>query len=317
MRHSGAGTTGRFRPLPALPIQSGTDFRSCVIVTVTPVSRPPAPAASGSTRRVGRPLWLAFLAGCAVGTLGGLIGLGGAEFRLPLLIGLFGFVALQAIIVNKAMSLIVVVAAIPARLLAVPFAALIDEWTVVVNLLVGSLIGAWLGATWATRMRASTLYRVLALLLLGIAVVFAAENADAIPAWALPPFVQACAGILAGFGIGVVAAIMGVAGGELLIPTIVLLYGVDIKLAGSLSLLVSLPTMLVAFFRYSRDQAFTVLGQHPSFIVAMGGGSLAGTFLGALLLGVVSEELLIPLIVALLVISAVKVWRHSNPAPGA
>jgi uncharacterized membrane protein YfcA len=40
---------------------------------------------------------------------------------------------------------------------------------------------------------------------------------------------------------------MGVAGGELLIPTIVLLYGIDIKLAGSLSLAVSLPTMLVAF----------------------------------------------------------------------
>ncbi len=30
-------------------------------------------------------------AGAAVGLLGGLIGLGGAEFRLPLLIGLFGF----------------------------------------------------------------------------------------------------------------------------------------------------------------------------------------------------------------------------------
>jgi uncharacterized protein len=43
----------------------------------------------------------------------------------------------------------------------------------------------------------------------------------------------------------VVAAVMGVAGGELLIPTIVLLYAVDIQLAGSLSL----PTMLVAFTR--------------------------------------------------------------------
>jgi len=36
----------------------------------------------------------------------------------------------------------------------------------------------------------------------------------------------------------------------LLIPTIVLFYGTDIKIAGSLSLLVSLPTMLVAFARY-------------------------------------------------------------------
>jgi uncharacterized membrane protein YfcA len=50
--------------------------------------------------------WAAFLGGALIGILGGLIGLGGAEFRLPLLIGLFGFVALEAIIVNKATSLI-------------------------------------------------------------------------------------------------------------------------------------------------------------------------------------------------------------------
>lgn len=43
-------------------------------------------------------------AGAAVGILGGLIGLGGAEFRLPLLIGVFGFAALNAVILNKAMS---------------------------------------------------------------------------------------------------------------------------------------------------------------------------------------------------------------------
>ena len=56
-----------------------------------------------------RSLWPALTAGGGVGLLGGLIGLGGAEFRLPLLIGLFGFAALQAVIMNKAMSLIVVV----------------------------------------------------------------------------------------------------------------------------------------------------------------------------------------------------------------
>lgn len=51
-----------------------------------------------------------------VGVLGGVIGLGGAEFRLPLLIGLFGFAALSAVIPNKAMSLVVVFTALPARL---------------------------------------------------------------------------------------------------------------------------------------------------------------------------------------------------------
>ncbi|WP_312882651.1 TSUP family transporter [Streptosporangium album] len=80
------------------------------------------------------------------------------------------------------------------------------------------------------------------------------------PTLALPGPAQAVAGVAAGFGIGVVAAIMGIASGELLIPTIVLFYSVDIKTAGSLSLLVSLPTMLVAFARYSRDGSFAVLG---------------------------------------------------------
>ena len=42
----------------------------------------------------------AFAGGSIIGTLGGLIGLGGAEFRLPLLIGPFGFAALQAVILN-------------------------------------------------------------------------------------------------------------------------------------------------------------------------------------------------------------------------
>ena len=54
------------------------------------------------------------------------------------------------------------------------------------------------------------------------------------------------AGVVAGFVIGVVAALLGVAAGKLLIPTLVLFFGADIKLAGSLSLAVSLPTMLVA-----------------------------------------------------------------------
>ena len=62
-----------------------------------------------------------------------------------MLIGLFGFAALQAVIMNKAMSLIVVVTALPARLVAVPFDTVNGYWFVVVNLLAGSLIGAWKG----------------------------------------------------------------------------------------------------------------------------------------------------------------------------
>ncbi|MBT2544158.1 sulfite exporter TauE/SafE family protein, partial [Streptomyces sp. ISL-44] len=85
--------------------------------------------------------------------LAGMIGLGGAEFRLPLLIGVFGFAALSAVILNKALSLIVVMTALPARLAAVSVSDLGAHWTVAVKLLAGSLLGAWAGASWAVRMR--------------------------------------------------------------------------------------------------------------------------------------------------------------------
>jgi uncharacterized protein len=146
------------------------------------------------------------------------------------------------------MSLVVVAAALPFRTATVPFSAIAAHWSIIVNLLAGSLIGAWCGASWATRLASHTLYRVIAVLLVVIAGVLlfvhdAAAGSDAMLAGAA----QMVAGVVAGFVIGVVAALLGVAGGELLIPTLVLLFGADIKLAGSLSLAVSLPTMIVGF----------------------------------------------------------------------
>lgn len=197
-----------------------------------------------------------FVSGLAVGTLGGLIGLGGAEFRLPLLIGLFGFAALPAVILNKAMSLVVVAVSLPFRAWSVPFVDVLQRWDVIVTLLAGSLAGAWFGAGWATMLRSRMLYRVLAVLLVAIGVVLLVGHSPSAEGTALfGRITRAVIGVAAGFCIGVVAALMGVAGGELLIPTIVLLFGADIKLAGSLSLAVSLPTMIVGKLATARTRA--------------------------------------------------------------
>lgn len=267
-------------------------------------------ADNGPSRRLQRSRLLAFAAGAAIGVLGGMIGLGGAKFRLPLLIGVFGFIALQAVILNKAMSLIVVLTALPARLFAVPPSALTGHWDVVLNLLAGSLVGAWAGATWATKMRSATLYKVLAALLVLIALALAWNHFGNLQALDLSPSTRTVLGVVAGAGIGVVAALMGVAGGELLIPTIVLLFALDIKTAGSLSLAISLPTMLVAFARYSRDQSFRVLRANRAFVIAMSLGSITGTIVGGLLLNAAPEAVLIPVLVLLLLASSIKVWRH-------
>jgi uncharacterized membrane protein YfcA len=238
--------------------------------------------------------------------------LGGAEFRLPVLIGVFRFVALRAVILNKAMSLVVVAFALPFRASAVPLPVLFGHWDVVVNLLAGSLIGAWLGAGWVTRLGSKSLYRLIAiaLVLIAGALLFLHDPEGTGQPLFQDSTLQALTGATAGFGIGVVAALLGVAGGELLIPTLILLFGVDIKLAGSLSLAVSLPTMLVGFARYSRDQSFVVLRENSGFVIAMAAGSIVGAFLGSKLLGVIPAAWLIPALCLILMISAVKVWRH-------
>ncbi|SDI58143.1 hypothetical protein SAMN05216338_1025108 [Bradyrhizobium sp. Rc2d] len=67
--------------------------------------------------------------------------------------------------------------------------------------------------------------------------------------------------------------------------------------------------MLVGFARYTRDQSFAVIRDNWPFVLAMAGGSIVDTFVGGLL-GVVPSAILLPGLAAILLISAVKVWRH-------
>jgi uncharacterized membrane protein YfcA len=257
-----------------------------------------------------------FLAGGLIGTLGGLIGLGGAEFRLPVLVGLFRLDTLEAIIFNKAMSLVVVAVALVARLGSIPVGHLLEHAGIVLNLLGGSLIGAWWAAGHAMTMSRRWLDRVVLVLLAGLALLLLSEAwlglGDGAAALVEAGWLRLLLRLVAGFGIGIAAALLGAAGGELVIPTIVLLYGLDIQLAGSLSLAVSLPTMLVGFARYTRSDAFTILGRERTLFGAMAAGSILGALLGGLMLGWVPANLLTTLLGVILLISAFKTFQHSH-----
>lgn len=114
------------------------------------------------------------------------------------------------------MSLVVVAFALPFRAATVPFDQIAAHWPIIVNLLAGSLAGAWLGAGWATRLRSETLYKVIAFLLLMIAVVLLYGH-DIAPGSALVTgATQIVAGVVAGLVIGVVASLLGVAGANFL-----------------------------------------------------------------------------------------------------
>ena len=75
-------------------------------------------------------------------------------------------------------------------------------WFVVVNLLAGSLLGAWAGATWATRMRSITLYRVFDILLVLIVVALTWDRFGPLGSLSLEPVPRTMLGIVAGAGIG-------------------------------------------------------------------------------------------------------------------
>ncbi len=256
-----------------------------------------------------------FIAGSLIGILGGLIGLGGAEFRLPVLVGKFRLNTLDAIVLNKAISLVVVTTALLFRGNTISPSLLNDHITVVLNLLAGSVIGAWWAAGYAITLPRQWLDRIVMMLLVGLSVVMLAESWANVHDGSMPLLedepIRFVAGLVAGLGIGIVAALLGVAGGELLIPTIVLLYGLDIKLAGSLSLMVSLPTMIVGFTRYARADAFYVLQQERQLMIWMVIGSTIGAALGGVLLGLFSMRLLMALLGLVLLVSAIKTFKHS------
>jgi uncharacterized membrane protein YfcA len=69
--------------------------------------------------------------------------------------------------------------------------------------------------------------------------------------------------------------------------------------------------MLVGFARYSADDSFSVIGRNRTFLLIMATGSVVGTFVGGMLLGIVPETVLLPGLAVILVVSAWKVWRHA------
>jgi uncharacterized protein len=121
-----------------------------------------------------RPL-AAALAGAAVALLGGLIGLGGAEFRLPTLITVFALYAHRAIRINL-LSLATLAISAAARLGFVQSAHVADFSVEIAGMRVGGIVAAWLGASALRRIPKTRMMGIIAALLLVTAALLAAET---------------------------------------------------------------------------------------------------------------------------------------------
>jgi len=258
---------------------------------------------------------LAFLYAVPIAVLGGLIGLGGAEFRLPVLAGALGYSVRQAVPLNLSVSLVTVTTSLLIRANTLSLQSLQVFITPIVALIVGAVTSAFFGASLVTRLSERQLKRVILVLLVVIGVALVIEAF-------LPQFAsgfvpvdnlwQAMTGVSFGLVIGLVSTLLRVAGGELIIPTLIFAFGVDIKTAGTASLLISLPTILAGLSRHTRHGAFADRRPLTDTVVPMGIGSVIGAILGGLLVGFISQSLLKLALGIILIISAIRIFRHKE-----
>ena len=194
-----------------------------------------------------------------IAVLGGLIGLGGAEFRLPVLAGPLGYSVRQAVPLNLSVSIITILASLAIRSRSLSFAPVAPFTPAVLALIAGAIVAAVAGTALFDRLSEAQLERTILVLLLVIGITLIVEGLLPQTERALLPHdetVWIVAGVLFGLGIGLISSLLGVAGGEVIIPTLVFAYGADIKTAGTASLLISLPTVAVGIARYARRGAY-------------------------------------------------------------
>jgi len=220
-----------------------------------------------------------------IGCLGGLIGLGGGEFRLPVLMYGIGFNARAAVPLNLLTSLVTLSFALAIRSGAVSLAAVVPYLPAMAGLLAGGMASASYGTQLVNRLSNRRLALLIAALLgaLGLLLMTEAvlplQSGDLLPAGTAA---HLAAGAVIGIGVGLVSSVLGVAGGELLIPALVLIFGADIKTAGSASILISLGVVSVGLWRYWRVDAIPCGRGAQRITTAMAAGSIIGAALGGL-----------------------------------
>lgn len=238
-------------------------------------------------------------AGVVGGLLSGLFGVGGGIVMVPLFVFWLGLDQKRAITTS-------LVAIIPIAVFGAAGYAFGDAvaWAVGLAIGVGSIAGGQIGVRLLPRIPVPALQIAFALLLFYSAyrLVFpsgyAPRDVDSQPPWALL--------IVVGVVAGVVAALLGVGGGIVIVPALVLLAGVDLTSARGTSLLVVLITAITASATNIRNgRAATRTG----VIAGLAGApaALAASFLGQWL----PERTAAILFAVLMVVAAAQLLRRA------
>jgi uncharacterized membrane protein YfcA len=266
-----------------------------------------------------RPL-AAACAGAAVAILGGLIGLGGAEFRLPILIAVFALYPHRAVRINLLVSFVVLVVSAASRLSFVHAVNLADQGVEIVGMLFGGIVAAWFGASLLSRIPKTRTIGVIAALLLAVAVLLVVETMLTGVTWELLSRASPWRGpvaVIAGLFVGVISSLLGVAGGEFIIPILIFVFGADIRTAGTASVLISLPVVLTGVARHWSTGHYRSQTLLAFLVLPMCIGSLVGATVGGYLAARAPTDAVRIALAAILAASSLKLWskRAGAPAP--
>ncbi|BDZ71904.1 sulfite exporter TauE/SafE family protein [Methanobacterium petrolearium] len=258
---------------------------------------------------------LSFAIGAPIGCLGGLIGLGGAEFRLPFLLKTFNKPAKRAVALNMLISLITVLSAIYFRMNNFDISIILPQILLMVAIIVGSTTGAYYGIGISTKISDVLFKKVLLILLLVMGLLLISESFITLGSMGITfsnLYMELIVAVLCGVLIGIISSLLGVAGGEVIIPILILIFGIDVKLAGTMSLIISLPTMVVGITRHTRNKMYSVKSELTSLVVPMGIASIIGASIGAFLVVYAPSELLKIILGALLIFTSIKLFTEKE-----
>jgi hypothetical protein len=241
-------------------------------------------------RTIGCPYFRRAFGWCVpIGGLAGLIGLGGGEFRLPILMHSIGFDAKSAVPLNLMVSLVTLAFALASRSGALSPLDVLPHSPEVLGLACGGVASAIYGAHLVQALSNQRLVQVIGCLLAALGALLLVETFVPFQSAGLArpdALVHFVAGCIIGVGIGLVSSLLGVAGGELLIPTLMFIFGADIRTAGSASILISLCLISAGLWRHWRLGTLPVGRGAQRITSAMGLGSIIGAGLGALVVAV-------------------------------
>jgi len=245
------------------------------------------------------------LGGLVAGLVGGLFGVGGGIILIPILTGLFALTQHQA----HGTSLgVVTLTAIGSMVLYATHAQV--DWVAAALIAPASALTAGLGARWAARTSPTGLKTAFGafLVIVGIRLILQPHSDHALlPISSFPA--SLAFDLAVGAVTGVLAGYMGVGGGVIVVPALVLLRGMDQHIAQGTSLAVIMVTAPFAVREHSRHGNVAW-----PLIPALGAGALLGGPLGATAASKLSNPTLARSFGIFLLVNAVLTLRAAQRA---